>query len=151
MLDLLYRVQLLRTAINHIPQLWVTYENAPKTLVHNDCNPRNLCLRKSSLAMPKSNENVPYNDPRTLCLYDWELARIDIPQRDIVEFLAFVLPPTTNGKFRMELVEFYKKHFEYFTGIYYPVSRLVNSLCFTLSCSYDIIFVGFLLIMMLLV
>jgi len=48
---------------------------ANKTLVHNDFNPRNVAIRK---------------DGRP-CIYDWELATLNIPQRDIFEFLAFSL------------------------------------------------------------
>lgn len=46
-----------------------------KTLVHNDFNPRNIGIRNNG-------------DP---CVYDWELANINIPQRDIFEFLSFTL------------------------------------------------------------
>lgn len=48
-----------------------------KTLIHHDFNPRNLMFRRSG-------EPV---------IYDWELAVIDFPQRDIVELLSFVLKP----------------------------------------------------------
>lgn len=50
--------------------------NIKKTIIHNDFNPRNLCIRK--------------ND--AVCIYDWELAVRNFPHRDIVEFLSFVLP-----------------------------------------------------------
>tara|TARA_R110001592_G_scaffold68626_2_gene210376 strand:- start:73077 stop:75401 length:2325 start_codon:yes stop_codon:yes gene_type:complete len=58
---------------------------ATKTLIHNDFNPRNVALR---------------SDERP-CIYDWELAILNIPQRDIFEFLAFVLEPD----FRFEQLE----------------------------------------------
>ncbi|MFM6952904.1 MAG: phosphotransferase [Bacteroidota bacterium] len=48
----------------------------PRVPIHNDFNPRNTLVRSSG--MP--------------CIYDWELAMIDLPQRDIIEFLSFVLP-----------------------------------------------------------
>lgn len=48
----------------------------PKALVHNDFNPRNVALRRDG----------------RLCIYDWELAMWNIPQRDIVEWLSFILP-----------------------------------------------------------
>ncbi|MYQ82932.1 MULTISPECIES: phosphotransferase [unclassified Streptomyces] len=50
----------------------------PRTLVHNDFNPRNIALR----------------DGRPV-VYDWELATVDVPQRDVVELLAFCLGPQT--------------------------------------------------------
>ncbi|MEL6653110.1 MAG: phosphotransferase, partial [Bacteroidota bacterium] len=40
------------------------------TIVHNDCNSRNIAMRR---------------DGRP-CIYDWELAVMDLPHRDIVEF-----------------------------------------------------------------
>lgn len=48
----------------------------PKTLIHNDFNPRNVAVRKNG----------------EICIYDWELSVIDIPHRDIVELLSFTLP-----------------------------------------------------------
>jgi hydroxymethylglutaryl-CoA reductase (NADPH) len=48
-----------------------------KTSIHNDFNPRNIAIRNNG----------------TPAIYDWELAVIDLPQRDIVEFLSFVLLP----------------------------------------------------------
>jgi len=51
------------------------HPKSKKTLVHNDFNPRNVAIRVN-------------NDP---CIYDWELASENIPQRDIFEFLAFTL------------------------------------------------------------
>lgn len=50
--------------------------NISKTIIHNDFNTRNIAVTK---------EGTPI-------IYDWELATIDFPHRDIVEFLSFVLP-----------------------------------------------------------
>jgi thioester reductase-like protein len=58
-----------------IRRWWQAMEAAPRTLIHHDFNPRNLCLRE-----------------RRLCAYDWELAALGAPQRDLAEFLCFVLP-----------------------------------------------------------
>lgn len=52
----------------------------PRTLIHGDFNPRNLAIRRTALG-PK------------LCAFDWELTGLGLPQRDIVEFLCFVLEP----------------------------------------------------------
>lgn len=46
------------------------------TIIHNDCNPRNTAIRADG----------------TPCFYDWELSVINIPHRDIVEFLSFAMP-----------------------------------------------------------
>jgi hydroxymethylglutaryl-CoA reductase (NADPH) len=45
----------------------------PRTIIHNDFNPRNLALRSNGLP----------------CVYDWELSVVNIPHRDVVEFLCF--------------------------------------------------------------
>lgn len=50
--------------------------NVLKTVVHNDFNPKNVGIRLNK---------QPF-------IYDWELAVFNYPQRDLVEFLAFVLP-----------------------------------------------------------
>lgn len=55
-------------------------ETLPRTLIHHDFNPRNLALRGGPGA------------PR-LCAFDWELATLGIPQRDLAELLCFVLDP----------------------------------------------------------
>jgi hydroxymethylglutaryl-CoA reductase (NADPH) len=47
-----------------------------KTIIHNDFNSRNIAIRKNG----------------TPVFYDMELAVVDFPTRDIVEFLSFVLP-----------------------------------------------------------
>jgi hypothetical protein len=62
--------------VESISDWWRPLEEAPRTLIHHDFNPRNACLRGAG---------------PTLCAYDWELATIGAPQRDLVEFLCFVL------------------------------------------------------------
>jgi thioester reductase-like protein len=57
----------------------VTLDALPATLIHNDFNPRNIVIRE-------------IGGVRRLCAYDWELARIGVPQRDLAELLCFVLP-----------------------------------------------------------
>ena len=52
----------------------------PLTLVHIDCSPRNLCLRRN-----------PNMEEKHLCLYDWELAAIHVPHRDFTIFLISIL------------------------------------------------------------
>ncbi|HEY2515656.1 MAG TPA: phosphotransferase [Polyangiaceae bacterium] len=70
------RLELLRRMIRSVAHWWPTLESLPRTLIHGDFNPRNVCLRDGRL-----------------CAYDWELATIQVPQRDVAELLAFVLHP----------------------------------------------------------
>jgi thioester reductase-like protein len=65
--------------IDSIECWWPAMENGPRTLIHNDFNPRNVCLRGDA-------------EHPAPCAYDWELATIGAPQRDLAEFLSFVLP-----------------------------------------------------------
>jgi hydroxymethylglutaryl-CoA reductase (NADPH) len=46
----------------------------PRTLIHNDFNPRNIAVQEGRLIA-----------------YDWELATVGLPQRDVVELLACTL------------------------------------------------------------
>ncbi|MEY4041960.1 MAG: hypothetical protein RL233_1491 [Bacteroidota bacterium] len=64
-----------------------------KTIIHNDFNPRNVLIRRGGIP----------------CFYDWELAVIDFPQRDILEFLSFVLPEDFNED---DLWKYLKQHFK---------------------------------------
>ena len=64
-----------------------------KTVIHNDFNPRNVAVR--------TNDEI--------CAYDWELAVINYPHRDIVEMLSFTLPANFSKE---ELMNYLKFHFE---------------------------------------
>lgn len=64
-----------------------------KTIIHNDYNPRNIAIRESG----------------NLCIYDWELAVVGIPHRDIVEFLSFTLKEDFTKE---ELHSYLKYHYD---------------------------------------
>jgi hypothetical protein len=78
-------LELLRRLVNRLDKWWAEIDSMPKTLIHNDFNPRNICLRKSA----DKEDSFGYR----LCAYDWELATIHLPQHDLAELLCFVLPP----------------------------------------------------------
>jgi thioester reductase-like protein len=73
-----------RRLVAHVDQWWRRLEEAPRTLIHNDFNPRNICLRR---AVASADDESPLR----LCAYDWELAAVGAPQRDLAELLCFVL------------------------------------------------------------
>ena len=56
------------------------------TLIHGDFNPRNIAFRRGPSGL-------------RLCAWDWELAELQVPQRDLAELLSFALsadvPPST--------------------------------------------------------
>lgn len=93
------RVELLRLVIDRLPGLWRELERAPRTLVHNDFNLRNIALR-------------PTGDDYTLCAYDWELATMHVPQHDVAEFLAFALPPGAAAEEWQGHLEHYREALE---------------------------------------
>ena len=68
-----------RALIDRIAEWRPALDAAPQTLIHNDFNPRNVCLRS-------------IDGGWRLCAYDWELAAVGAPMRDLAEFLCFVLP-----------------------------------------------------------
>jgi thioester reductase-like protein len=69
---------------------WQPLEEGPRTLIHHDFNPRNLCLRSTSKGWSGAD-----GERLRLCAYDWELATLGAPQRDLAEFLCFVLTDGT--------------------------------------------------------
>jgi thioester reductase-like protein len=85
--------------IADIPRWWSALETSPRTLIHHDFNPRNICLRNGAL-----------------CAYDWELATIGAPQRDLAEFLCFVLPAGGEPGDAESWIEFYRRALERSTG-----------------------------------
>ena len=98
------RAATLRRFIAEIPAYWAELETAPKTLIHNDLNPRNTCFRATA------------DGPR-LCAYDWELATHHVPSYDVVELLSFVLRPDRYDQ-RLPLLEFYRQQLHDLTGQY---------------------------------
>ena len=88
--------------LKHIDELtgwWCEIDTLPKTLIHNDFNPRNLALRKTV-------------DGLKLCVYDLELSTIHIPQRDLAEFLSFVLTSDCSFEEMEEYVEYHRVSLE---------------------------------------
>lgn len=96
-------LELFRNHIDDLTRWWTEIDQMPKTLIHNDFNPRNLALRNTQ-------------DGQRLCLYDLELMTVHIPQRDVVEFLSFVLNTNTKLEEFKELVDFSRVSLEKYTG-----------------------------------
>lgn len=99
------RVSTLRAVIDAIPAYWQELERMPKTLVHNDLNPRNACFRRTD------------DDRLSLCVYDWELATYHIPQYDVVELLCFVLDDDRYTH-RQTYLDYYRHALTRLTGLY---------------------------------
>jgi hydroxymethylglutaryl-CoA reductase (NADPH) len=72
--------ELRRRLAADVPGWWRDLEAQPRTLAHNDFQPRNVAIVD------------PRGRPR-LCAYDWELATLLPPQHDLAELLTFTLRP----------------------------------------------------------
>ena len=83
-----------RALIDRLAEWRPALDAAPQTLVHNDFNPRNVCLRRAG-------------GKWRLCAFDWELAAIGTPMRDLAEFLCFV---STAGADRASIEPLIDRH-----------------------------------------
>ena len=90
--------EILRKYLMNLLKILIKLERYPKSVCHNDFNPRNICLRGD-----------PNPDKSHLCVYDWEMAYIHVPQHDIAEFLMFTLPESTTEEELLEYVEYYRQ------------------------------------------
>ncbi|WP_165903820.1 aminoglycoside phosphotransferase family protein [Hymenobacter gummosus] len=97
------RVAQLSEAIRQIPAYWAELAAAPKTLIHNDLNPRNTCFRRNAAGELQ------------LCAYDWELATYHVPPYDVVELLSFVLD-ADRYHLRPHYLEYYRQQLHARTG-----------------------------------
>jgi NADP-dependent 3-hydroxy-3-methylglutaryl-CoA reductase len=68
-----------REIVHNIKDWWPAIEAMPRTLIHNDFNPRNIAFKRDA------------NNELRLCAYDWELATLHLPQHDLAELLGFTL------------------------------------------------------------
>ncbi|MFE8069852.1 phosphotransferase [Marinobacteraceae bacterium S3BR75-40.1] len=99
-----------RMQANGMPFWWRELEKLPKTLIHNDFNPRNIAFRHGE------------DGPR-MCLYDWELATVHAPQYDLAELLVFTLTPDTPADVIEELIDYHRQELERHTGQSIPADR----------------------------
>ena len=97
-----------RALIDRIAEWRPALDAAPQTLIHNDFNPRNVCLRSVEGGWQ-------------LCAYDWELAAIGTPMRDLAEFLCFVSPLDVGRARIVDLIDRHAGRFAAGAGV--PVDR----------------------------
>jgi thioester reductase-like protein len=93
-----------RSLIDSLADWRAVIDEGPQTLIHNDFNPRNICLREQASGL-------------VLCAYDWELATIGPPQRDLAELLCFVLPDTVSDTSIDEWIERHRVALERAAGV----------------------------------
>ena len=92
------------TLVETAGQWWPALEASPQTLIHHDFNPRNIGLRRQAGRLH-------------LVAYDWELATIGAPQRDLAEFLCFALPDDVGAERLGDLLEYHRRRLEDASGI----------------------------------
>ncbi len=92
-----------RRLANTVDCWWPALEELPRTLIHNDFNSRNIGLRRTP------------SGP-LLVAYDWELATIGAPQRDLAELLCFVLPSNVVAETVDRWVEHHRTRLEQESG-----------------------------------
>jgi len=93
-----------KTFIEELDEWWPILRAKPQTLIHNDCNPRNLVLRGTNSGVTPS-------------FFDWELATIHVPQHDVAELLCFVLPAECGSSMLAAFLELHRSALESATGI----------------------------------
>ena len=90
--------------INDLDKCWSLAEALPQTLIHNDFNPRNIAFRSTA------------DGGLRLCVYDWELATIGLPQHDMAELLCFVLGVNLSETDVLRYVEMHRLSLQRFTA-----------------------------------
>lgn len=93
-------LHLLSRLVERVADWWGHIETHPRTLVHNDFNPRNIALRPD--------EDAPGG--YRLCAYDWELATLHLPQRDLAELLTFVIQRKPSREEKKEVDHYVDLH-----------------------------------------
>jgi thioester reductase-like protein len=114
-----------RALVASLGTWWPALRALPQTLVHNDFNPRNFTLSRNP------------DGPVSLCVFDWELAGIDVPQHDLAELLCFVLPTGCSTATVGHFLETHRLALQQATGV--RVDRQLWLIGFRLSLSYLLI------------
>ncbi|MFM9888077.1 MAG: aminoglycoside phosphotransferase family protein [Burkholderiales bacterium] len=78
--------------VRDIDKWWPSLCSLPRTLIHNDFNPRNLAFRRGPQGP-------------VLCAFDWELATLGVPQHDLAELLIFALPSSADQAWVARLIQ----------------------------------------------
>ena len=89
--------------VHSLPDWWGRIEALPRTLIHNDFNPRNLAFRREGADL-------------RLCAWDWELATLHLPQHDLAELLAWVLTPEATAEEVAHYLEVHRRALERAAG-----------------------------------
>lgn len=96
-------LEVFRRIVAGIGDWWTEIEAMPRTLIHNDFNPRNIALRHDA-------------DGLRLCAYDWELATLQLPQHDLAELLGFTLTAPVDPAMVEHYLELHRQELQRHSG-----------------------------------
>ncbi|MFZ3184178.1 MAG: phosphotransferase [Pseudomonas sp.] len=96
-------LEVFRRIVSGIGDWWADIERMPRTLIHNDFNPRNIALRNTEEGL-------------RLCAYDWELATLQLPQHDLAELLGFTLVAPVDPAMVEHYLELHRLELEQHSG-----------------------------------
>ncbi len=85
--------------IDNLSAWYPILDKAEHCLVQNDCSPKNIAICKDKVYF-----------------FDWELAVINTPQRDCVEFLAYVLPVEFNENDLLNYINYHHEQLKKITA-----------------------------------
>lgn len=111
----------LTKGISDIKSLWEKLKDVPKSVAHNDFNPRNSFFKKDA------------SGTLHICVYDWELAQIHFPMYDLVEFLSFTASTISDDELH-SLIDNYQVELSNTHQVYENKELFQNAL---LCCAYD--------------
>jgi len=98
-----WEANIARQLVDTMPTWWRQMKELPRTLIHNDFNPRNLAFRRTDAGL-------------RLCAYDWELATLGLPQHDLAELLCFVLPADADATTMHSYIERHRLCLQHASG-----------------------------------
>jgi hydroxymethylglutaryl-CoA reductase (NADPH) len=103
--------------LDELPSYAKNQQQWPKTLCHNDFNPRNIAVRVDG----------------TPCFYDWEMSGIGYPQRDLMEFIAFTYVSSSHAKREVfQLIESHRLVFNQESGARYSRDNWIEGCQFAI-------------------
>lgn len=106
------RHELIKGLIDNAVNAQAEMDTFPKTLIHNDLNPRNSGFYRNSTGL-------------RYVVYDWELASYHIPHYDVAEFLSFVLDEDRYGE-RLDHIDYYRRALEKHSDLTLPKDEFLH-------------------------
>lgn len=117
------RIQLLDKALALIDTSMRAMDDSDLTFCHGNTSIRNVCMRGQG-------------EQRRVCMYDWELATIHTPARDVMEFLNSLSTGNLDGRSMDEYIEYYRQRLEERSGRNFSKEDFDKQVNFAASCIF---------------